>query len=554
MSASTFTFTCIGSDAGALSCLHGKLQAAIGTACRAWPEPLSGIFADWDQPSVLSASLLGTTLRCSIEASAHDALEKAQILALHAAGAEYLRVQVFNSQVGESDTTHHHAGKRITAKAFPKPALSEGDRLYELVLESKDGALAKVIKAGASADAAAQGMPLFMHALRGGMEKSLRAMFDARVDLAPCLPWATEAAGQIAQHGGSRREAMLAALLALPGADLVALSRSVRVVQAVCTHPKLLRWLLAQEGVDVNARLYDEESAQEIGSLLFHSVEFFEDRAEILAVLQARGARSVPPMRMSDVARLDRMRCGYRDAETPAQLTAAGVDLDISVWRDDYPAVRMLLRNFQGAARDLRLALELLDAGAGIAGWLTPEVVQEEVLAALLECYWYEQGAAEGAGPIALDGQRTDSVLGIFRRLLERGLNADALVVFSADNLAARDEAFATPRVRYEGSLLGAVAGLLCARGSELRGLCLPLVKLLLAHGADPRAPCRRVAGYPGSGGTRIWVRGAWPEINLPWPDGASALGYLLQRQAQAPDGTDAAVVAALQAGGQPGH
>ncbi|EJE49180.1 hypothetical protein PMI14_06379 [Acidovorax sp. CF316] len=192
MSASTYTFTCIGSDADALSTLHGKLLAAIGTPCSAWPELLGGIFADWDQPSVLSASLLGTTLRCSIDASAHDALEKAQILALHAAGAEYLRVQVFNSQVGESDTTHHHAGKRITVKAFPKPALSEGDRLYELVLESKDGALAKEIKAGASADAAAQGMPLFMHALRGGMEKSVRAMFDARVDLAPCLPWATE--------------------------------------------------------------------------------------------------------------------------------------------------------------------------------------------------------------------------------------------------------------------------------------------------------------------------------------------------------------------------
>lgn len=477
-----------------------------------------------------------------------------QILALHAAGAEYLRVQVFNSQVGESDTTHHHAGKRIAAKAFPKPALSEGDRLYGLVLESKDGALAKEIKAGASADAAAQGMPLFVHALRGGMEKSVRAMFDARVDLAPCLPWATEAASQIAQHGGSRREAMLAALLALPGADLVALSRSVAVVQAVCAHPKLLKWLLAQEGVDVNARLYEEESAQEVGSLLFHSVEFFGDSAEVLAVLEARGARSVPPLQMSDVARLDRMRCGYRDAETPAQLAAAGVDLDTPVWRDDYPAVRMLLRNFQGAARDVRLALELLDVGAGIAGWLTPEAVQEEVLGALLGWHWYEQGAAEGEGPIALDGQRADAVLGIFRRLLERGLNANTPVVFSADNLAARGEAFATPRVRYEGSLLGAVACMLCARGSELRGLCLPLVELLLGHGADPHAPCRRVAGHPGSGGTRIWVRGVWPEINLPWPEGASALGYLLQRQARAPDSTDAAVVAALQASSRSGR
>lgn len=548
MSANTFTFTCVGSDASALSTLHSKLQAAIGTAGSAWPEPLGSIFSEWDQPSVLSASLLGTTLRFGMDASAHDALENEQILALHAAGAEYLRVQVFNSQVGESDTSHHHAGKRISAKAFPKPVLPEGDRLYELVLESKDGALAKEIKAGASPDATAHGVPLFMHALREGMVKSVRAMFEAGVDLAPSLPWATEAAELIGLHDGNKREAMLAALLAVPGADLGALARSVRVVQSVCAHPKLLQWMLAQEGVDVNARLYVEETQQEIGSLLFHSVEFFEDRAEVLSVLQARGARSVPPMQMSDVARLDRMRYGYRDAETPAQLVAAGVDLDTSVWNQNYPALRSVLRNFQGAKRDLQLVEDLLDAGAGVSAWLTPEVVRQEVLATLLDWYWYEEGAAEGERPSALDGERAGAILGIFRRLLERGLDAGTAVVLSADTLASRDEAFATPRVRYEGNLLGAVACLLCARGSELRSLCLPLVELLLAHGADPQAPCLRVAGHPGSDGTRIWVRGAWPEINLPWPEGASALGCLLQRQAQAPDPIDAAVIAALSA------
>jgi hypothetical protein len=550
MSANTFTLTCIGADAGALSNLHAHLQAAIGVASGAWAEPLNGMFADWDQPSVLSASLLGTTLRCSIDTSAHDALEMAQITALHAAGAEYLRVQVFNSQVGESQTLHYHGGKRITAKAFPKPTLSEADRLYEMVLESKDGALVKEIKAGASPDAMVNGVPLFMHALRGGMEKSLRAMFDARVDLAPCLPWAAEAAQQIGQLGGSRSEAMLVALLALPGADLVALSRSVWVMRAVCAHPRLLQWLLVQEGVDVNARLCEEDSAQEVGSLLFHSVEFFEDQPKVLAVLRDRGARSVPPVQMSDVVRLDRMRYRYRDAETPAQLVAAGVGLDTSVWREDYPAVRMVLRNYQGALQDLRLVEDLLDAGARIAGWLTPEVAQEEVLAALLEWYWYEHIAAQEGRPATLDGQRADAIIGIFRRLLELGLNADAPVVFSARNLAAKDEAYATPRVRYEGNLLGAVAGLLCARGSELRGLCLPLLELLLAHGADPRAPCRRVADHLGLGGTSIWVRGAWPEINLPWPEGASALDYLVLRQAQGPDAVDAVVITALQARG----
>lgn len=150
MSANTYTFTCIGSDAAALARLLALLQVAMQAPDAALPEPLDRFFEYWDDPVVMSASLLGITLRCTVDTSAHDPLEKPQVLAWHASGAEYLRVHVFNSQVGESATTYYHAGKRITAKAFPKPVLSEGERLYELVLEAKDGALAKEVKAGAS--------------------------------------------------------------------------------------------------------------------------------------------------------------------------------------------------------------------------------------------------------------------------------------------------------------------------------------------------------------------------------------------------------------------
>ncbi|MDM5181432.1 hypothetical protein PO883_30080, partial [Massilia sp. DJPM01] len=160
MSANTFTLTCIGDDA-ALSALHDKLQAASTvTDSRSWPAPLDTIFEGWDSPFILSASVRGATLRCIIDTSTSDDMEYSQIVALHAAGVEYLRVSVFNSQVGESATNHYHLGKHITAKAFPKLELSESERLYALVEEGNDIALAKMIKSGVSVEAVIDGVPL----------------------------------------------------------------------------------------------------------------------------------------------------------------------------------------------------------------------------------------------------------------------------------------------------------------------------------------------------------------------------------------------------------
>lgn len=545
MSANTYAFTCIGSDAAALARLLALLQASMQAPDAPLPEPLDRFFEYWDEPCVMSTSLLGTTLRCTVDASAHDSLEKRQILAWHAAGAEYLRVHVFNSQVGESSTTYYHAGKRITAKAFPKPVLSEGERLHELVLEANDSALAKEVKAGASPNATANGVPIMVLALRAGLVKSVRALHDAQVDWCACQPWAAEVADLIGACGGNQREVMLSGLLHAPGADLPRLSRLERVVRPVSTHAKLLQWLLAQPGVDVNALLVNDHTGQETGSLLFHSVEFFEDRADVLKVLTACGARSVPPAQMSDVERLTRMCRGYRDAQTPAQLAAAGVDLETPLWRE-YPALRMVMRNYTGALGDLRLAHDLLDAGAGVDYWKDPEAFQEEVVEPLLTVYWYEPSNASGKLVSRLDADACQIVIGTLRRVLDRGVSAAMEVSLQVDDLETRHQGESPHSARYAGSLLGAVAGLLCVRGSMLRPLCLPLVTLLLENGADPHAPCTR--GIHLWARARIWGWGNWPELHAPWPEGMSVLAYLLQRQAEVPDAIDAAVIAAMQA------
>ena len=188
--------------------------------------------------------------------------------------------------MGETRTLYLHGGKRVSAKSFPAPTLSEEERLYELVLEGKDAALAKEVKAGAPPDAVVDGKPLFVHVARADMGKSMEALFDAKADLGRCLPWAPEVVRAVAYRDSKKTEPMLRALLGAPKqgtnapagapvADAAALWNAT-VLRGLGQVPALLAWLVAQEGVDVNAMLLfaqeDGQPLQEIGSLLFNSV------------------------------------------------------------------------------------------------------------------------------------------------------------------------------------------------------------------------------------------------------------------------------------------
>lgn len=558
MSSSTFTWTCIGSDTAALAVLHAQLEAAIATPFDAWAPPLQAIFALWEQPFVLRVSWLGSALRCVIDTSAHDELEKELLQALQAAGVEYLRARLFNSQVGESATSYYQGSKRIAAKAFPLPVLPEGERLYELVLDGKDAAFAKEIKAGASPNALADGQPVYVHAMRAGQEKSIRALLAAPVDWSACLHWAGEVARQISYYGGNKVEGLLRNVLTAPGAEVALLARQEAVMRAVSGLPKLLKWLLAQPGVDVNAPMYMAETSAEGGSLLFHSVEFFKDDPAVLAVLAAHGARSIPAAHLSDEQRLNRMYWRYRDAETPAQLAAAGVDLELPLW-NDYPVLRCAMRNAWDAPHFLHLVEELLDLGASADYWLQPAAFQREVLAHLLSAEGHAlsrftaddngAGSAAGAGDAGFRVDRDGPVLmAIVRRLLERGLDVNMVVSLNVARGTRPSNALASRKLRYRGSLLGAVACLVCGRSSALRSLCLPLVELLLAHGASPHGVAERVSGPWQEGFDDVGVEGDWAQIAGDFQETGTVLERLAQRQSQVPDVIDAQVIAALAA------
>lgn len=544
MSATTYTLTLIDKDAAALTRLQAMLCDARDAAGDRLAELLPSVFGTWDQPRVLSVSLFGNTLRCKIDASAHDTLEPAQILALQAVGPQHLKVTSFNSQDGEASTRCFKDGKPIAAKAFPQPMMSEGDRLLVLVQDAKDAALVKEIKGGASPNAIADGEPLVLHALRAGMLKAAKAMVDAGLDWSACLPWAPELADLIRSSGDPKAAELLGALLRAPGANLPELARLHEVMGAVSQHPKLLRWLLAEPGVDVNARLKHASSGQETGSLLFHSVEFFDDRADVLKVLTAADARSVAPLHASDADRLHRLLRGYRDAESLSELRAAGVDLETSLRGDDSPLLSEVMRHYGGSARERRLVLELLDAHVRADFWLAPKTFVEDVLVPLLDVYRFTPTLQHGEVRSEFDAEAARSILAIVEALLARGLDANLRVALQTDDLRTRHDAEAPPTVFFSGNLVSAVGGLLCVRGSLTRALCLPLVELLVSHGASCDTPCERSA--QGWQRARVWTWGNWPELGEEWLEGSSLSDHLRRRQAQAPDEVDAALLALM--------
>lgn len=550
MSSNILTFTCIGTDAGQLTTLHRHMEAAVGQYADQWPEPLQACFDEWEKPFVTSTSLRGETLRFVIDSSSGDELEKSQIQALHDAGATHIRVRIWYGQAGETRTLHYQGGKKVTAKAFPSPTLTEEEQLLELLLEGKEAAFAKAIKGGGPKDAVVDGLPLLVHAAKSRLDKAIAALLDAGVDLVACLAWVDEVSEVIEAHGGKKTPALLRKLIESPQADPAALWRSEYLLRVLCKHPELLPVLASREGVDVNAQIrWALHPDQVRGSLLFNSVDFFKDQPDVLAVLETLGARSVPPPVMSDQRRLERMYWHERDAGTVAELVAAGVNLDTPLWEDrPNSLLRNVMRHPVYGCRPLTLANELLASGASAAFWMAPDDFQREVLTVLFEGEQWARMAHfelhdDRPFVLARDG---GLIVNFLAGLLAQGLDANMTVQLSVMKLARNgfgpDSRYT--RLRWRGPLLGAVALLLCGRGNELRSLCLPLVELLLRHGASPQAEGEVVKSTQGETYRDLHLQGDW--TREAWENQAltgTVLDCLGQRLAQAPDEVDAAVL-----------
>ncbi|EJE54141.1 hypothetical protein PMI14_00972 [Acidovorax sp. CF316] len=93
---------------------------------------------------------------------------------------------------------------------------------------------------------------------------------------------------------------------------------------------------------------------------------------------------------------------------------------------------------------------------------------------------------------------------------------------------------------------------MLCGRGTEMRSISLPLVELLLRHGATPDAEGELVDNTKGEIYWDIKLRGDWSR--QAWDSHATTgtmLERLRQRQAQAPDEVDATLIAMMDKRGR---
>lgn len=560
MSSNILTFTCVGADALKLSTLHDHLQVSVGKFADQWPAPLQVCFDDWEKPFLASTSLRGETLRFVVDSSSGDELEKAHVQALHDAGATHIRVRIWYGQVGETRTLHYQGGKKVAAKAFPSPTLTEEEKLLELLLEGKEAAFAKAIKGGAPKDAVVDGAPLLVHAAKARLGKAVSALLNASVDLIACLAWVDEIAEVVQSYGGKNTPALLRTLVEAPHADPAALWRSEYVLRALCEHPELLAVLASREGVDVNAQIRWALHPEQVrGSLLFNSVDFFKDRPDVLAVLEALGARSVPPPTMSDQRRLERLYWQERDAGTVAELVAAGVNLDTPLW-DDRPnsLLRNVLRHPMMGCQPLTLANELLTSGASAAFWMEPDAFQREVLTGLFD--GEELALARMVDVTLRDDQPfvpardAGLIVDFMAGLLAQGLDANMTVRLCLSRLTGSGSGsdFRYTRLRWRGPLLGAVALLLCGRGTEMRSICLPLVELLLRHGATPDAEGELMDNTKGENYWNVKLPGDW--TREAWENHAATgtvVERLRHRQAQAPDEVDAALIAMMEKRGR---
>ncbi|WP_431484652.1 hypothetical protein [Pseudomonas solani] len=466
MSENIFTLTCVNPDAAALMALHDKLTQARSIAePEDWPAPLDEVFGEWDQPFIEKLSLRGTTLRVSLQVGSGDNLEATQVVGLTRAGAQHIRCHAWYSQQGETRTTYYAIGKKSTAKHFPDLAANDAERLLALIEDGNDGAVSKAIKAGADYREVVGGQPLFVHiADNQQLKKSIQACFASGLTSADCQPYVERMLLAI-QYSGSKKAAKLVTglLKSITPPQARAIWSNYLALSSMGPSPELLEGLLAS-GADVNAQLrFDEvgpDETYEQGSLLFNSVEMFEDDPVLLALLERHGARSIPPPELSERKRLWRLLRGSRDAETPAQLRDAGVDLDQMLSDRQWTAVETCLRS-----GDAGQALELLDAGAGLGRSAGVAYFQSWIFKGLFF-------------PWEPKPECPQQLLELMGRLLQAGLPADMGLVLL----------FGFPRPgRQSGTLLG-VLPLLCPPGSNLHPVLVPLARLLLQHGADPHA------------------------------------------------------------------
>lgn len=454
MSENYYKIECISETPGDLSLIFGEIKKLEGQS-GVGDGPLLAFFAGWDDPSVESVNLYGNLLVFNLVTSNHDVLSKSQIVALHKLGAEFIRVHAEYTQVGESQAYCYHAGKKISAKSFPKPVLNDLGKACMFLEGGKDSSLAGLIKTGLDPDVMIDGRPLFIRVCEMGLSKSLTVLIKAGVDLRKYKNYPQElVVGICCMKNPKDGHKLLKGVIA-SGVDVDELWRAS---SGFCFDPDMTAMLIAA-GADINQRLADWR-----GSLFFHSIEFFDDEPKLVALLESNGAQAIPPEPYRPEWRLEHLIYGRRGADTIEQLVADGVDLNVLIKRESAALYALDKRP--------AVTLALISAGADISEWRDSTFFQEKVLPKII--------SSHPDFP-----QREEDflvVLKIVKFLLDSGLDL---------NMECRSYVYfkSSYCFSYVGSLFMLLMNFCCAQNNKLAPLRLSLAKLFIERGVNVNVP-----------------------------------------------------------------
>lgn len=207
-----------------------------------------------------------------------------------------------------------------------------------------------------------------------------------------------------------------------------------------------------------------------------------------------------------------------------------------------------LMRNSpQRGCRELTLANQLLASGASADFWLAPSDFLRDVRGLFDAQDRIRFANIELENDRPFDPEKDGRLIVEFMAgLLARGLDANMIVPLCLMKLRRNgmDWDSRYPRQHWHGPLLGAIALFIW---SDLRPICLPLVALLLRHGASPDIAGELLERGPeqyfwdlhlhGDGTVEDWSN---------HPPTGTVRERLRQRQATTPDEVDAALLALM--------
>ncbi len=524
------------------------------------------------------------------DSAQQGSLTPRQLLAWRELGVTFLHYEFCDSQTDYRLTEYYHELMEISAKEFKSREVStEVPDPKKVVTQTKQGADAKVAQAiqrGVDVNQVIADLPLYVHVIRARypLPLAMGALTKQQVDWRLSLDYAHQFIEGFLEFPTAKIVPMLKNLFEAAGPDLPQLLRHEAVWHLLLIMPEAMAWICQQEGVDLNApvlhgSLTDEPFGRieprslitkepcNCGSILYHinsvgpalndelakmvnRITGKYRRSDIddsIALLIQHGATALPPQQQSMT---QRFICYLQDIEGAAglsELVTQGLPLTSPLPCGEHPLTLAAQYPANWSARIQKIN-ELLCAGAEFELWATQDGFPKTVLKYLFDAEYRltnNQTPHHKTAEKFTAAEFIEPVLNLFASPLKLGL--DLRQPFKLYFWQGRNH------LHYRGNMLGAITLLLCGRHSELRSWCVPLVRLLLAHGASIDAEIEAVDAstmiFPSY--HQLQLTGSWQKVvgSFKKTAKASVLERLKQRQTlEGEDEIDAQVIQLLQA------